>query len=60
MNNKNNLKITDCVKFKQELHNNSIAASGAKNFDEYIKCVNEKFLKSQWNREQILGSSKEF
>ena len=56
-NNNCEMKIIDCVQFKQDLHDNSFKASGAKNFSEYIECVNKNFMKSQWYTSQNIGYS---
>jgi hypothetical protein len=48
MNSVQNGRITDCVLFKQELHENSYKHSGARNFAEYVNYVNDAFLKSEW------------
>jgi hypothetical protein len=48
MNKDDNFVIEDCVKFKQDLHEKSYKASGAKNFNEYIEYVNKAFVKSTW------------
>jgi hypothetical protein len=48
MNSIKNGKITDCVLFKQELHEAAYKASGAHSFDEYIKYANEAFYQSEW------------
>jgi hypothetical protein len=32
--------INDCVEFKNELHKNLYAKSGARDFNEYIKYIN--------------------
>jgi hypothetical protein len=50
MNSVQNGRITDCVLFKQELHENSYKRSGAYNFTEYINYVNDAFLKSEWHK----------
>ncbi|GHU24258.1 hypothetical protein FACS1894172_10550 [Spirochaetia bacterium] len=49
MNSNQDIRILDCVQFKDDLHKKSFSASGAKNFDEYINYVNQKFIKSPWN-----------
>jgi hypothetical protein len=48
MNSVQNGRITDCVLFKQELHENSYRRSGARNFTEYVDYVNAAFLGSEW------------
>jgi hypothetical protein len=48
MNKTDDYFIEDCVKFKQDLHEKSYKASGAKNFNEYIEYVNKSFAKSTW------------
>ena len=59
MNSNQDIRILDCVQFKDDLHKKSFSASGAKNFDEYINYVNQKFIKSQWNNleEARLGNT---
>ena len=42
----NKEKQFDCVKFKRELHKNSLRKSGAKNLHEYVEYVNEMAKKS--------------
>jgi hypothetical protein len=56
MNSVKNGKITDCVLFKQELHETAYKASGAYSFDEYIKYANEAFYRSDWYK--IKGQEK--
>ena len=38
---KNSEQIIDCVEFKNELHRKLFIKSGAKDFNEYIKYINE-------------------
>jgi hypothetical protein len=56
MTKEQNEKIIDCVAFKHELHERAFKASGACNFDEYIKHANETFLKSHWHKQQYASA----
>jgi len=37
----NKEKLFDCIKFKNELHENLLKKSGAKNLREYVEYVNK-------------------
>ena len=48
-----NGKVTDCVLFKQELHEKAYKTSGASDFSDYVKRANESFFQSEWYKKIV-------
>ena len=48
----NNDKLIDCIVFKNELHENVLKKSNAKNLREYVKYVNDVAQKSSLNKQK--------
>ena len=51
---KSSEQIIDCVEFKNELHRKLFVKSGAKDFNEYIKYIKQRFLLPLFH--SVLGS----
>ena len=55
----NNIRINDCVEFKNELHKKLFIKSGAKNFNEYINYINSKYSSEKKSNETGIIQSRD-